>query len=205
MTRPPGWPATLRHGDVVLRPFRLRDAAAWSEARLANEDWLSPWEPRPPETTTYAEGNSVAAYPAMLRGLRRRARQGSQLAFAICWQDRLVGQLTVGSIVRGALNGAHLGYWMDGRYAGRGIGPTAVALVVDHCFGPVGLHRVEANVRPENTASLRVVTKLGFREEGTRLRFLAIDGAYRDHVCFALTTEDVPGGLLARWVAVSEG
>ena len=201
MTRHPGWPATLSHGEVLLRPLRLRDAGAWSEARLANEDWLSPWEPSPPATTTYAEGNSAAAYPTMLRGLRRRARDGSQLPFAIWWRDRLVGQLNVANVVRGALNGAHLGYWVDGRYAGLGICPTAVALAVDHCFGPVGLHRVEANVRPDNPASLRVVRKLGFREEGVRLRFLAIDGEYRDHLCFALTTEDVPDGLLARWVA----
>ncbi|HVE97794.1 MAG TPA: GNAT family protein [Mycobacteriales bacterium] len=197
MTRSPGWPAVLREGDVVLRPFRMRDGAAWSESRLANEEWLAPWEP--PGGGSYVERNSAASYGAMVRALRRRAREGTQLAFAIWWQDRFAGQLTVGNIVRGALHGAHLGYWVDGRYAGRGICPTAVALAVDHCFGPVGLHRVEANVRPENVASRRVVDKLGFRVEGTRLRYLYIDGAYRDHVSYALTTEDVPGGLVNRW------
>ena len=78
---------------------------------------------------------------------------------------------------------------------------TAVALAVDHCFGPVGLHRIEINSRPENTRSLRVVEKLGFRDEGLRERLLHIDGAWRDHVGYALTSEDVAaeGGLLARW------
>lgn len=201
MSRPPGWPVVLSDGDVTVRPFRMRDGGAWSEARLANEDWLGPWEP--PGAGTFTDRNSTAAYGAMLRGLRRRAREGSQLAFAIWWQDRFVGQLTVGNIVRGALNGAHLGYWVDGRYAGRGICPTAVAMVVDHCFGAVGLHRVEANVRPENVASRRVVEKLGFRSEGMRLRYLLIDGAYRDHICYALTAEDLPEGVLHRWRSTS--
>jgi ribosomal-protein-alanine N-acetyltransferase len=77
--------------------------------------------------------------------------------------------------------------------------PTAVALAVDHCFLVLRLHRVEVNIRPENTASLRVVEKLGFRDEGLRRRYLHIDGAWRDHRSFALTAEEVPGGLLSRW------
>ena len=77
--------------------------------------------------------------------------------------------------------------------------PTAVALVTDHCFGAVGLHRIEINIRPENTASLRVVEKLGFRDEGLRRAFLHIDGAWRDHRAFALTAEELPGGLVGRW------
>ena len=66
-------------------------------------------------------------------------------------------------------------------------------------FMVVGLHRVEASIRPENQASRRVVEKLGFREEGLRRRYLHIDGSWRDHLCYALTVEDVRGGLLARW------
>ncbi len=74
-------------------------------------------------------------------------------------------------------------------------------MAVDHCFFAVGLHRIEVNIRPENQASLRVVRKLGFREEGVRERYLHIDGAWRDHLSFALTTDEVPGGLLRRWRA----
>lgn len=79
--------------------------------------------------------------------------------------------------------------------------PTALALAVDHCFDVLRLHRVEVNVRPENHNSRRVVEKLGFREEGLRRRMLHIDGAWRDHLSYALTSEDVPGGLLRRWKA----
>jgi ribosomal-protein-alanine N-acetyltransferase len=192
-----GWPATLRDGDVELRPFRMRDAAAWSEVRLANESWLAPWEPA--GSGTWAERYAVTAFAPMLRQLRRYAREGTTLPFAVTYQGRLVGQVTAGNVWRGSLSSCFLGWWVDGRYAGLGITPTAVALLTDHCFGPVRLHRVEANIRPENTASRRVAEKLGFREEGVRERYLLIDGAYRDHLCYALTTEEVPAGLLRRW------
>jgi hypothetical protein len=63
---------------------------------------------------------------------------------------------------------ATLGYWVDSRRAGHGLAPTAVALATDFCFWDLGLHRMEINIRPENAPSLRVVEKLGFRDEGLR-------------------------------------
>src|SRR3712207_316746 len=78
-------------------------------------------------------------------------------------------------------------------------------MTVDHCLFGLGLHRVEVNIRPENSASLRVAHKLGFRYEGRRRRYLHIDGDWRDHETFALTVEDVPGGLLTRWRGISQG
>lgn len=194
-----GWPATLRDGPVELRPYRMRDAPAWSEVRLANEEWLARWEPT--GVLGWRERHAVTEFPAMLRALRRQARQGITLPFAVTYEGRLVGQVTAGNVWRGALNSCFLGYWIDGRHAGLGIIPRAVALLTDHCFGPVRLHRVEANIRPENAASRRVVEKLGFRDEGVRERYLHIDGAYRDHVCYALTAEEAPAGVLRRLAA----
>ena len=196
MTRHPGWPVRLQEGLVALRPPRLRDAGAWSALRLRNEAYLSPWEPT--STEPWGVRHSVAAWPSAHGSLKRLARAGIVLPFMITYDDVLVGQLTVNNIVRGALRSAQIGYWIDERHSGRGIVTTAVALTVDHCFGPVGLHRVEVDIRPENARSRRVAEKLGFREEGLLVRYLDIDGAWRDHVTYALTVEDVPGGLLRR-------
>jgi ribosomal-protein-alanine N-acetyltransferase len=200
----PGWPATLREGPVVLRPMRLREGPAWVELRLRNEEWLIRWEATPPGIDlrhSWAQRQTLGIYHAMLRSLRRQARAGTALPFAIQVDGQLAGQITVSNIVRGAFNSGSVGYWVDQRVAGRGVMPTALALVVDHCFGVVGMHRLEANIRPENVASRRVVDKLGFRAEGLQERMLAIDGAYRDHLGYAVTTEDVPEGMLARWRA----
>lgn len=199
----PGWPATLLHERVGVRPLRLRDATAWSELRIRNEGWLGPWEGYPPATAapSWVERHSSSAFAAMLRVLRHEAKAGRTLPFAVTYDGDLAGQVTVSNVVRGAFQSASVGYWVDGRLAGRGVTPTALALVVDHCFGRAGLHRIEANVRPENAASLRVVEKLGFRLEGSHPRYLFIDGAWRDHLGFAVTAEEVPEGLLARWRA----
>lgn len=204
MTRPASgrdWPATLCDGAVALRPLRLRDAAAWAEVRVRNEAWLTPWESTPPggPALPWAQRHTTAAFVAMLRRQRCEVRAGASYPYGIFVEGRLAGQVTVGNIVRGSLNGGYVGYWVDQAVAGRGVAPTAVALVVDHCFRLGGLHRVEANIRPENTASLRVVAKLGFVQEGLRRAYLNIDGAYRDHLCYVLLAEDVPEGVLARW------
>lgn len=193
MTR--GWPATLRDGDVVLRPLRRSDATAWLDLRARNEQWLRPWEATAPEPPT----GRPPTFVTYARMLNRQARRGESLPFAVDHQGELVGQVTVASITRGSLCSGSIGYWVSEHVAGRGIIPTAVALTVDHCLGPAGLHRVEIAIRPENAASLRVVAKLGLREEGLRERYLHIQGRWCDHRMFAVTAEEVPDGLLERW------
>ena len=192
----PGWPARLQRARVALRPLRLRDAARWSSLRVSNEAWLAPWEPSSPYP--WAQRHTRSAYIAMVRVLRGQARVGTMLPFAILYDDAVVGQLTVSNVVRGVLRSAHVGYWIDKGHAGRGVTTTALALAVDHCFGPVGLHRIQADIRPENAASRRVVEKLGFRQEAYYVRYLDIDGAFRDHLGFAVTVEDAPWGLVRR-------
>lgn len=199
--RHPGWPATLSRGEVTLRPLRMRDAKAWSRLRLSNEDWLAPWEPT--SRQSWAERHSASAFIAMMSRLRPQARAGVVLPFALLYRDALAGQLTVANVVRGALRSAQIGYWIDREVSGRGVMTIAVALAVDHCFGPVGLHRIQIDIRPENVRSRRVVEKLGFREEARFVRYLDIDGAFRDHIGYALTVEDCPRGLVARLPAVS--
>jgi ribosomal-protein-alanine N-acetyltransferase len=195
----PGWPVTLDEGPVGLRPLRRRDAEAWRELRTRNARWLVPWEATAPDP-----GAPAISFAATVRFLRAEARAGRALPFVVTYDGALVGQVTVSGITRGSLCSAQIGYWVDSAMAGRGVIPTAVAMAVDHCFGPVGLHRIEINIRPENAASLRVVEKLGFRDEGLRRRLLHIDGDWRDHRSFALLREEVPGGLRSRWRSVRQ-
>lgn len=199
----PGWPVRLAHEDVEVRPLRGRDAAAWSDVRIRNESWLRQWEGRSPSLppASWRDRHSAAVFSAMLRNHRRESRAGRMLPLAVDVAGRLAGQVTVNGVVRGAFDSAYVGYWVDRKVAGRGVMSTALGLVLDHCFGPVGLHRVEANVRPENVASRRVVEKLGFREEGVHARYLFIDEDWRDHVSYALLREDAPEGVLLRYLA----
>jgi ribosomal-protein-alanine N-acetyltransferase len=170
--------------------------------RARNADWLAPWEASNPQP-----GGGLPTFRQMVRSLNQQAREGTALPFVITLDEGpehrapIVGQLTVSSIIWGSALMATLGYWVDREHAGRGIAPTAVALATDHCFFTLGLHRMEINIRPENKPSLRVVEKLGFRYEGLRPKYLHIAGQWADHESFALTAEEVPEGLTARWLA----
>jgi [ribosomal protein S5]-alanine N-acetyltransferase len=201
--RHPGWPARLgpvrvTAGQVALRPVRLRDGSVWSRLRLRDEDYLRVWEPD--TEGAWTERFTTMAWPAMCSGLRATARRGQALPFAITLDGRFAGQLTLGNVVRGSLRSAWVGYWVESDAAGGGVATGAVALAVDHAFGPVGLHRVEATVRPENAASLRVLAKLGFRDEGLLRRYLEVDGAWRDHRLLAITRDEVGTGLVPRLI-----
>jgi ribosomal-protein-alanine N-acetyltransferase len=198
--RHPGWPARFAGlrvpaGLVGLRPVWLRDGTAWSAIRTRDEHHLAPWEPT--GYGTWAQRHAVGEWPARWLLLRAAGRRGAALPFAITLDGRLVGQVMVGNVVREPLLSAYVGYWCDSQVAGGGVTTAAVAQVLDHCFTEVGLHRVEATVRPENVASLRVLAKLGFRREGLFERYLDVDGAWRDHLCFALTVDEVPAGGMA--------
>ena len=188
------WPVRLVDGEVLLRPLVASDADAWRRARQRNAAWLVPWD------ATVPPGGEArpASFKSLVRRLAKQARQGTTFPFAIDVEGRFAGQVTVNNIVRGSAQFASIGYWLGREFAGRGVMPTAVAMVIDHCFAEVGLHRIEICIRPENTNSLRVVEKLEIREIGYAPLFLHIDGDWRDHRIYAVTLEECPEGMLAR-------
>lgn len=95
--------------------------------------------------------------------------------------DRLVGVVNANEIVRGAFHSCYLGYYGFAGGTGQGRMTQGLGLVLDELFGPLGLHRAEANIQPGNTTSRRLVERLGFRQEGFSPDYLFIDGAWRDH------------------------
>lgn len=177
-----------------LRALGRADKDAFFALRQHNRDWLRPWEPTNPDGSPRR-----VTYARMLRTQREQARAGRVLAFGITVDGALAGQLNVSNIELGAFRSCTMGYWIGEAYAGRGATTMAVALAGDYVMRAGALHRIEINIRPENVASLAVVRKLGFRAEGLRPNYLHIAGAWRDHLSFAVTAEDVgPGGLVGR-------
>jgi ribosomal-protein-alanine N-acetyltransferase len=193
------WPVELRGEtpggeQLLLDPLRRRDRTEWTEVRSRNRQWLGPWDATSPDKEP-----SYVSFPGLVRHYRTEARAGRMLPLTIRIEGRILGQMVLFGISYGSLLSLSAGYWVDESVAGRGIAPTALAMAGDHALGTLGLHRIEVNIRPENTNSLAVVRKLGFRDEGVRAAYLHIDGAWRDHRTFALTAEDLGGHtLLAR-------
>ena len=185
----------LVNGDVKLRVAKMRDSKQLEKLILGNRPWLRPWEATNPEAP-----NSFDVR-VQLRGLLRQLDDQSGMPFVIEVQGRVQGQLNVANVMYGSVSSAVLGYWVSPEVAGKGVMPISVALVTDYLMDQVGLHRVEINVRPENTASLRVIQKLGFRYEGLKQRYIHINGDWRDHYVFAITKEELPAGLLNIFVS----
>ena len=184
----------LTHGEISLRIIKPRDAKTVERLVLSNRAWLKPWE------ATNPHGPTSFDFKAQIRGLLRQLENDEGLPFLFLYKGEIVGQLNVANILHGSVSSCVIGYWIIPEVAGKGITPTAVALAMDYVFKVVGLHRVEIDIRPENEASIRVVEKLGLRHEGLKKNYIHINNAWRDHLVFALTAEEVPDGVLNRWL-----
>lgn len=187
------WPIALYGDEIFLRPARFRDRNKWRDVRAENKDWLSPWEATLPQVPAGSPASEFISrrpsYFDMVRSLNREARAGRSYSFLMWKGENLIGQITLGGVIYGALRAGHIGYWIDRNYANRGYTSQAVALVSSFGFSELGLHRIEINVRPENAASCKVAEKAGFIFEGHRKAFLHIDGAWRDHSCYVKYNE----------------
>lgn len=178
------WPLVLTSNGLTLRSPRFRDRTQWDEVRAFNREWLTPWEATLPRVPGEKPSRELPSYFQTVGSHNREGRAGRALNLTIWYEGALVGQISLGGIILGALRGAHIGYWMDQRYANRGITTKSVIMLTEYAFNELHLHRIEINLRPENTASKRVAEKAGYVFEGERPRYLHIDGQWRDHLCF---------------------
>jgi len=164
---------------VRLEPASARGQAEFLSAvrrsRRLHGRWVAP-----PAT--------AAAYGAYLARLRRRTHVG--LFVRRRDTDALVGVVNISEIVRGNFQSAYLGYHAFTPHAGQGLMREGLARVLDLAFRQLGLHRLEANIQPANTASIRLVRRLGFRREGFSPRYLKIAHRWRDHERWALLSDD---------------
>jgi ribosomal-protein-alanine N-acetyltransferase len=130
--------------------------------------------------------------PEQFEAFLKRCRRDDSACFFVCRVDdkRIVGAMNLSQIVRGNFRSAYLGYYAGERYAGRGYMTGALRLLLRHAFGRMKLHRVEANIQPDNVASLALVKRAGFVKEGYSRRYLKICGRWRDHERWAILSED---------------
>ena len=187
------WPVHLIGEEITLKPARFRDRARWNEVRAENKEWLSPWEATlpviPESSAAFSPLVKSRSFYEMVRSINAEARAERSFSFLIWRGESLIGQITMGGVMQGAMRGAHIGYWIDKNYANKGYTTAAVELLTQFGFSELGLHRIEINVRPENLASCKVAEKAGYHFEGFRPQFLHIDGAWRDHNCYVRVNE----------------
>lgn len=172
---------------IFLRHPLPGDFSEWSQLRAASRAFLEPWEPR--------WSDDDLTRPAFRHRIRRYdadREAGLALPLFVCQKSngRLVGGVTLGSIRRGAAECCSLGYWMGEQHAGKGLMLDALKCLIPHVFDRMRLHRIEAACIPDNARSQRLLEKVGFRHEGYLNGYLKINGAWRDHLLYALIAED---------------
>ncbi|MBX3229888.1 MAG: GNAT family N-acetyltransferase [Labilithrix sp.] len=175
---------------LILRPPRTGDVGELRRVLRYNQAHLKPWNPapRPGEDPT-----SITEVSNTVLRQRREWKTGRSFAFMLARREdpsRFVGKIALSGVMRGAMHGAYLGYWMDVDNQGGGLCTEGIRAVLDFAFGAAALHRVQAAIMPRNAASLRVIEKLGFRREGYAERYLQIAGRWEDHLLFARTVEE---------------
>jgi len=173
----------LRGDGIYLRPGAVSDYAVWAQLREASRSFLAPWEPIWPE-----DDLTRAAYRRRLRRQADEVARDESYSFFIfdAGADSLLGGLTLGGVRRGVSQTATLGYWMGAPHAGRGVMTRAVGVVGRWAFQSLRLHRVEAACLPENIASRTLLERNGFTREGLARSYLKINGAWRDHLLYAI-------------------
>ncbi|MFM9938895.1 MAG: GNAT family N-acetyltransferase [Hyphomicrobiaceae bacterium] len=177
----------LRRGSVLLRAPSMSDYAAWAELRARSRSQLAPFEPR------WAEDELTrGAWRDRLRRYQRDAREDLGYAYIIVREsDRaLAGGISLSNVRRGVTQAATVGYWVGSVYTRQGLASAALAAIVNFAFDELRLHRLEAACMPGNEASLGVLAKGGFQQEGFARRYLRINGAWEDHILHALLAED---------------
>jgi [ribosomal protein S5]-alanine N-acetyltransferase len=176
-------PPVLRAGAVELRSPEMRDYVAWADLRMQSRTFLKPWEPTWPH-----DDLTRAAYRLRIKRYRRDIEDDHAYPYFIFHQEdgALLGGLTLSNVRRGVAQMVSLGYWIGEPHARSGFMTSAIAALLPFAFENLRLHRIEAACLPENTASIALLRRCGFEEEGYAKGFLKIDGRWRDHVLFAL-------------------
>ena len=177
-------PSPLVSNDLAfLRHPLASDEDELLALRELSENLHRPWEPLP---------EVGWASPLWFAGFIAQADSETSQKHLICRADdgAIVGYVGLGQICRGPFCSCYMGYWVGLPHVRRGYATAGVALCLERAFTQLGLHRVEANVVPENAASIATVRRCGLRREGYSTRYLNIAGRWRDHERWAVTVED---------------
>jgi [ribosomal protein S5]-alanine N-acetyltransferase len=160
---------------VRIRAPTIADEREFIAAARASRRLHSPW-------------TSPPASPAQFRAYLDRVAQPGQAAWLVCRRDddRIAGMINISNIVLGSFRSGYLGYCAFAGHEGQGLMREGLEAVVRHAFRSLKLHRLEANIQPENAKSIALVTACGFSREGHSPRYLKIGGRWRDHERWAI-------------------
>jgi ribosomal-protein-alanine N-acetyltransferase len=191
LTFPGGQQPVIKGQGIYLRYPRIADYAGWAKLRGDSRDFLTPWEP------VWADDELTrGAFRRRIKRYQKETRLDSAYVFFVLREsdDALLGGVTLSNVRRGVTQCCTLGYWIGAQFARKGYMTHAVKALVPFIFRTLGLHRIEAACLTDNEASKNLLARTGFRQEGLARRYLLINGAWADHLLFALLKDEAQLG-----------
>lgn len=169
--------------NVFLKQLSLSDAEKLLQILVENKDFFEPFSTNRPSTYY-----SLEKQKELITSWEQKTKQnlGYRFGIFIKKSHKLIGTIDLFQIIRGSLQSAFIGYYLDKNYNGKGYTTEAVKLVVDYAFKTLYLHRIEAGVMPHNLASIRVLEKAGFHKEGIAKQNVKINNRWEDHQVLAI-------------------
>jgi ribosomal-protein-alanine N-acetyltransferase len=191
LTFPGGQAPVIRGAGIYLRYPRIADYPLWARLRGESREFLTPWEP------VWADDELTrGAFRRRIKRYHKETRQDSAYVFFVLREsdDALLGGCTLSNVRRGVTQCCTLGYWIGARFARQGYMTGALKALIPFVFKTLGLHRIEAACLVDNGASQKLLTRVGFRQEGVARRYLLINGQWADHLLYALLKEEAQLG-----------
>lgn len=174
---------------LVLRVLDENSAGVLLDYYARNRDFLEEWEPNRADEFYTAEAQSVQLRSDYNDYEEKRALR--LWLFKKGDNSRTIGSIAFNNIVRGAFLSCFLGYKLDKAEINKGYITEALQKGIKVIFDEYKLHRIEANIMPKNTRSLRVTEKLGFYNEGLAKSYLRINGKWEDHIHMVLLNKNL--------------
>ena len=173
--------------DIALRTPEMRDYEQWMELRVSSENFLRPFEP-----AWSADDLTKRSFRKRLDFYNKGQKDGSSWSFFVKSRhdQQLLGSLTLSNIRYGVISSGSLGYWIGQQYARNGHMSEALSVLLPFAFKTLNLHRLEAACLPDNHASIALLQKSGFQQEGVARKYLQINGVWQDHLLFALLEDE---------------
>ncbi|MEH7072953.1 GNAT family N-acetyltransferase [Neobacillus drentensis] len=173
--------ASLKGENIYIRPLSGEDALSLLQLQLDNRHFFEKFSMERDE-----EFYTVEAQRERIKIYEEDSINDQSYMFGIfkC-EGQLIGTINLFHVLRGSLQSAFIGYFLDKKHNGKGYTTEAVKLLVDYAFKKLRLHRIEAGVMPHNIGSIRVLEKSGFHKEGLAVKNVKINGKWEDHQVLA--------------------
>lgn len=173
----------IKGKTVYIRPLSTDDAVESLRLQTDNRDFFETFS-----MTRDIDFYSIEGQMKMVERQHENMQKGQGYFFGIFKNEdnRLIGTISLFQVVRGSLQSAFIGYFLDRMQNGKGYATEAVRLITEYAFHELKLHRIEAGAMPHNLASIRVLEKAGFHKEGIAQKNVKINGKWEDHQMLAL-------------------